>query len=405
MSQVIVIGGCGAVGSVSVRTLAESGEFDRVIIGDINMERADMLVKELGPDRVSAVEMDALDPKSIRSAIKGSDVVLNCSGPFYKYVKTILSTVIEEKINYVDVCDDVDVTGDVLAMDGAAKKAGISALIGMGSSPGVTNLLARFAADHLFDEIESVDIFHTHGGEPFEGEGVIAHRFHCMTIDIPMYLNGELKYMKFFEPDGIALREEVEFERIGLTKVYPYPHPEQVTIPKYISLKRVTNKGSVLPEEYFNLTTEMVRLGLYRKEPPLVVRGQSVVPYDFAVSYIIEQRDRILKELNFGVQRGAVLVKTQGIKEGKKLTYRFHMSSENQALGEGTGIPAALGAILMNQGKISKKGAYPPEGGVDPLNFLALSKTVFTSSGDGKSFEGFVVEKVDEDGTISHIDI
>jgi len=55
---------------------------------------------------------------------------------FYKTVKKILSTVIDLGINYVDVCDDVDVTIDILNMDEQARKAGISAVIGMGNSPG-----------------------------------------------------------------------------------------------------------------------------------------------------------------------------------------------------------------------------------------------------------------------------
>jgi hypothetical protein len=82
-----------------------------------------------------------------------------------------------------------------------------AALIGMGSSPGMTNVIARFASAALLDTTTSVDIFHTHGGEPFEGPGVIEHRFHCMSIPIPMYLDGELKYVDYFEPDGIALRQ------------------------------------------------------------------------------------------------------------------------------------------------------------------------------------------------------
>ena len=103
--------------------------------------------------------MDAENPQSIKSAIQGCDLVVNCIGPFYKTVKTILQTVIESKINYVDVCDDVDVTLEILDMDAAAKKSGITALIGMGSSPGATNILAKFAADNLLDETEAVDIF------------------------------------------------------------------------------------------------------------------------------------------------------------------------------------------------------------------------------------------------------
>ena len=73
---------------------------------------------------------------------------------------------------YVDVCDDVDVTHEISDMDEAAKRAGMTAVIGMGSSPGATNLLAKFAADNLLDETVSIDIFHAHGGEPFEGAGM-----------------------------------------------------------------------------------------------------------------------------------------------------------------------------------------------------------------------------------------
>lgn len=405
MSKVIVIGGCGAVGSVAVKTLAKHDEFSEVVIADINEDKGRQLLSEIDSKKASFTSVDAMDPKSIRTAIQGCDVVLNCSGPFYKFVKTVLKTVIQAGIDYVDVCDDVDVTEEILAMDEDAKKAGVRALIGMGSSPGVTNLLARFAADELLEEVDSIDIFHTHGGEPVEGEGVIAHRFHCMSIDVPMYLDGELKYVKFFEPDGIALQEEVEFKHIGKTRVYPYPHPEQVTIPRYIKLNRVTNKGSVLPEAYYTLTKEMCRLGLHRKDNALDVRGQKVIPYDFAIAYILEQREKILKEVDFGTQRGSVQVVAKGKSKGRNLTYKFHMSSEDQALGEGTGIPAALGAIVMNQGKITKKGVYPPEGGVNPLDFLALTQTVIQLQEKGKSFEGFVVEQIDENGKITQIDI
>jgi len=60
------------------------------------------LAKELGP-KISAVKVNAEDNESIKAAVKGCDIVLNCVGPFYKTVKKILSTVIELGINYVDV--------------------------------------------------------------------------------------------------------------------------------------------------------------------------------------------------------------------------------------------------------------------------------------------------------------
>lgn len=407
MAKVIVLGGCGAVGSVSVRTLANHPEFSEVVIADYNIDKAGDLAAKLASSKITVKKFNALDVQSVKEAVKGSDVVLNCVGPFYSTVKTVLSAVIELGINYVDICDDVDVTLEILGMDAAAKKAGIAALIGMGSSPGVTNVIARLAADTLFDVTESIDIFHTHGGEAVEGEGVIGHRFHCMSIDIPMFLEGELKYVKFFQPEGIALREKFTFPMVGETLLYPYPHPEQITIPKYIKLKRVTNKGSVLPEAYYNLTRDICGLGLHGKEP-VRVKGQSVTPEDFSTAFIIRERERILKETKFGTQRGCVTVIARGVKSGKKQEYRFHMGSQSQALGEGTGIPAAMGAIVMHQGKVSGKGVMPPEACVNPQEFIALVPEIMKSDVTSKqkgAFAGFVVEKIDEDGRVSHINI
>ena len=263
MSKVMVLGGCGAVGSVAVKTLAGQGMFSKVAIGDMNEERGKRIVSELQSDKVAFVKVDAMNSQSIKDAIKGFDIVLNCVGPFYKSVKIILNAVIESGINYIDICDDVDVTLEILNRHEDSLNAGITAVIGMGSSPGATNLLAKFASDTLLDETDSIDIFHAHGGEPFEGEGVIGHRFHCMSIDIPMYLNGELKYVKFFEEDGISLRQTFDFPVLGKgIKLYPYPHPEQVTLPLFLNVKNVTNKGTVLPDEYYQLTKELCRWGL-----------------------------------------------------------------------------------------------------------------------------------------------
>lgn len=408
MAQVIVLGGSGAVGSVAVKTLAAQDMFSSVIIGDMNMDRARSLIGEIKSDKVSAAYVDATDPGSITKAIDGSDIVLNCIGPFYLTVKTVLGAVIASRINYVDICDDVDVTLDILGMDEEAKKAGISALIGMGSSPGATNLLARLAHDTLLDETESIDIFHTHGGEAVEGEGVIAHRFHCMSIEIPMFLDGRLTYVNYFEPDGIALRQTFDFPVVGSSiPLYPYPHPEQVTLPRYLNVRSVTNKGSVLPNEYYNLTRDLCGLGLSGREP-LEVKGSTVIPYDFAVAYILRERERILKESGFKGPCGCCSVVAKGKKDGRYQEYRFHMASRSQALGEGTGIPAAMGVILMNQGKITEKGVLPPEACVDPLDFVSLISKVMKldeKKEDGDSFGGVIVESIDHTGNVTKLDI
>jgi saccharopine dehydrogenase (NAD+, L-lysine-forming) len=228
-----------------------------------------------------------------------------------------------------------------------------------------------------------------------------------MSIDIPMFLDGKLKYVRYFEEDGIALRQTFDFPVIGdAIPLYPYPHPEQLTLPKYIKVKNVTNKGSVLPIEYYQLTGELCRLGLSSEEP-LEVKGQKVIPYDFAVAYIIRERERILKETNFGQRRGAMAVVVKGKKGGVEREYRVHAVSTKTALGEGTGIPVAVAAILMQRGKVTAKGVIPPEACINPREYLELYNPLsgVEDRKGGKSVDISVyVEEVDEHGKVTEID-
>jgi saccharopine dehydrogenase (NAD+, L-lysine-forming) len=226
-------------------------------------------------------------------------------------------------------------------------------------------------------------------------------------MDIPMFLDGELKYVKYFEEDGIALRENFDFPVLGKVVVYPYSHPEQVTLPRYIKCRQVTNKGTQLPEEYSELIRDMARLGLASKDP-LEIKGQKVTPWDFTVAYIIRERDRILKETNFGPQRGCASVVVKGKKSGKYSEYRFHMASRTQAMGEGTAIPATIGSILMLEGKVSGKGVMPPEACVTPQDFIDLVPKVMRldkKKEGGESFGGVIVEHIDESGKVTKLDI
>jgi saccharopine dehydrogenase (NAD+, L-lysine-forming) len=403
MTKVLVLGGCGAVGSVAARTLVGHARIESVTIGDLREEQTRRLADELGP-KASARRVDALDAGELRAALADCDLVLNCTGPFYRFVQPVLSAAIELSKPYVDVCDDVDVTEQILGWNERARRADMTALIGMGNSPGVTNLLALLAARDLLDQTDSIDIYHAHGGEPVEGPGVIAHRFHCMSIPVPVYLDGQLVTVDFFGPDGQALQEDVDFYRLGeAIRVYPYPHPEQLTLPRTIACRRVTNKGTVLPGEYHRLTLELARLGLADREP-LEVAGQAVSPQDFAVAFLIRARERILRETRFGQQRGANKIVVRGTKAGKPQGYVFHLASQNQALGEGTGIPAAMGAILMADGKVLGPGVLPPEACVNPSDFLALLPEVMPVDSSGSGFDGVQVERIDEHGRAEPLD-
>jgi saccharopine dehydrogenase (NAD+, L-lysine-forming) len=404
MARVVVLGGCGTVGTVAVRTLAGMDDFSEIVIADINFEKAQERVAEIGGACSDAVQVDATDSQSIKNAIRGSDVVLNVCGPFYKLGPIVLRAVIEEGINYVDICDDYDATRLLFEMHEDAKKAGISALTGMGSSPGIANLLIKFCADQMLDEVDSIDVLHAHGGEPTEGAAVVAHRIHSMTSPIPMYLNGELTTVDYFGESGRALEVDEDFHCIGTYRCYPYPHPETITIPNYIKCNRVTNLGCVIPVEYYDLIRNIARLGIV-DETPVEVKGQEVVPLDFSIAYILRERERILKETNFGTQRGCLKLVVKGTLEGKPHQFNFQLASVGQSMGEGTGIPAAIGAALLQRGKITEKGVLPPEGCVNPFEFLLgmreqLKLETVTSEGSP-----LVIESIDSEGNVETVDI
>lgn len=381
MTRVTVLGGAGAVGSVAVRMLASTEVFDEIVVADANGERARALASDLASPRLRPVEMDVEDPDALRGAIDGSDVVLNCVGPFYRYGPTVLSTAAAAGIDYVDVCDDFDATQKLLAMSDELKAAGVTALIGMGSSPGVANVVARFCADNLFDAVEAVDIYHAHGGEPEEGRAVVAHRIHSMRMGVPVFLDGRFQTVGIFEESGRALEEEVEFEGVGTHPVYAYPHPETLTLPQHLpGIRRVTNLGLVLPRAYAQLIKDVVRLGITGEEP-IDVAGAAVAPVEFAISFVLSQRSRLTHEAGMAGPMGCLKVVVRGTRGGADLSYAFSMSSRGQGMGEGTGVPAALGAVLMARGKVAGPGVVPPEAGVRPADFFALLATAMGATG------------------------
>lgn len=383
-SKITVLGGVGSVGSTAVDSLTSSEAPSEIVIADIETDEAEELAEELGDERLSAVEVDADDPGSIKDAIEGSDVVLNCVGPFYEYGPKTLKAVIDSGIDYVDIADDLDATKELLGLDERAKEAGISALIGMGTSPGLANLLIKYCAENLLDEVDSIDIYHAHGGEESEGPAVIKHRIHSMSISIPVYDDGEFKEVSLFSEEGKAYEETVNFRDLGSYDVYLYPHPETITLPEYIEgVERVTNLGLVLPPKYANYIKSMVKLGLTDEEP-IDVRGKKIAPLDFAVASILSKREEFLEEAGIEGPRGCLRIDISGRnEEGEERTYVFQLSSQTQGMGKGTGIPAAVGALLMLEGKITAEGAMPPEACVDPTDALEIADEIFESDSSG----------------------
>lgn len=402
MSKVVVLGGCGGIGTVAARSLAQGGYFDEVVIADLREDAAQALAASIGIAGVTGVAVDATSHESLVSVIRGADVVLNCIGPFYRFGPPALDAAIAAGVNYVDVCDDLAPTQTMLLRDEAAKAAGISALVGMGNSPGLANVFVALCAEMLLDEVLGVDIMHIHGGEPEEGAGVIKHRIHAMTNDIPLFIDGEFVQVRQLDESGAAHIRQTDFRHVGTYPVFPYPHPETITLPKFIpGLRRATNLGVIFPLSYFSLTQDMVRVGACT-ETPIRVGNTDVIPLDFSVAHILSRRAELLAEAGIKGPAGCLKVVVEGRKDGKASTFVFQLSSTTAGAGEGTGIPAAVGVILMARGSITRKGVFPPEGGVPPLEVLLMALEI-AKRGGSAGRDAISIEHIDADGNISPV--
>lgn len=394
MARIVVLGGGGGIGGVAVRTLAALGDFDEIVVADGRGNAATAVAAELGDARLSVAVFDAASATEVRRVVEGARVVVNCVGPFYRYGPPVLDAVIGAGIDYVDVCDDLDPTLLMLERDEAARAAGVTAIIGMGNSPGLANLFARLCADDLLDTVDAVDIMHAHGGEPDEGPAVVKHRIHAMTNDVPLFVDGEFVRVRMLEASGQAYVRETDFRDVGRLPVYPYPHPETITIPRHLpGVQRVTNLGIVFPLSYFSLTMDTVRAGL-----------PDEAAVDAAVERILRERPRLLSAAGVTGPAGCLKVVVSGRKDGEPHTYVASVSSTTQGAGEGTGIPVALAATLVARDGLHAPGVSPPEAVVPVAELLALAAEVVPRLGMGSGVP-IHLEHLLPDGTSETLDL
>ncbi len=384
MGSVVVLGGAGGVGRVAVEALLHIDGTDEVVVTDLRADAAAEVVERLSDDRLRAASVDVTDTDAVVGLVEGADVVLSCVGPFYRFGPPALEAAVRAGVGYVDICDDLDATRALLDLDGAARAAGVQALVGMGSSPGIANVFVKLCAEQLLDTVTSADIMHIHGGEPSEGAAVLKHRVHAMVNDVPLFADGRFVDVRMLEASGEAFVRTEDFPGLGPHPVFPYPHPETITLPAtFPSLRRATNLGVVFPLSYFRRTQDLVRAGLGGDEP-LRVGGREVAPIDVLVAVLQRDRPRLLAEAGVTGRAGCLRVVVGGRKDGAEHTYVCTLSSSGAGAGEGTGIPAAVGAALHARGALSGgPGVHAPEAVVPVDEFLSLATDVMARIGVG----------------------
>ncbi|MEM2186099.1 MAG: saccharopine dehydrogenase NADP-binding domain-containing protein [Thermofilaceae archaeon] len=394
MVRALILGAAGAVGRACWFFLSQAGAFDELVLADKRVEELRRLVEAARVEGVTVSVVDADDRASLASLMRSADIVLNAVGPFFIYGPKILAAALEAGVDYVDVCDDLDATLQMLEMHAEAVRRGVRALVGMGSSPGLSNLIVKFAAQRLLDEIENVDILHVHGGEPYEGPAVILHRAHSMMIDIPVYLEGKLVYTSLESDFAKQFEQEFDFPGLGRVPVYLYPHPETYTLPRHLRIKgRVTNLGTVLPPQFPALIRTLVRAGLFSDEE-VEVGGARVKCRDFAVAYVLKKRGELLARHGPREPVGSLAIVVEGRRGGRRCKFTFYTTARGLGMGDATGIPLGLGGIMMVRGLIKEPGVHPPEAVIDPVELFKLARELVVTK-LGKGIPVNVVEECD----------
>jgi saccharopine dehydrogenase-like NADP-dependent oxidoreductase len=137
----LLIIGCGEQGFTVAKCLVDKADVDEVRLADVDLNRANGLAQTLKSSKVSTRRVDAGNVEEVLEVAEGIDVVVNATLP--RFDLSIMKAAINAGTNYVDMASGPPyVTDEQLAQDAIWKKAGLTALINTGISPGVTNVLS-----------------------------------------------------------------------------------------------------------------------------------------------------------------------------------------------------------------------------------------------------------------------
>ena len=233
MTRATVLGGAGDLGRYVVQTLAADPTISHVVVADMDIRAAQALAADIRGS-VSARGVDAGDEASLDDVLGDSDAVVSCVGPFYRFGVPVLRAAIRNRVDYLDICDDWEPTLEMLDLDSEAAAAGIVALIGMGASPGVSNLLAVSAAATL-DRVDKIvtawsvgadneqSVADSGGTEP---SAAVVHWMHQLTGTIRVMTDGEMS-------DVAPLQvQSVHVPGVGEGRGWTVGHPEAITLPR-----------------------------------------------------------------------------------------------------------------------------------------------------------------------------
>lgn len=284
--RILIIGGAGLMGSGTIRDLLDtmSGDIEQLIAADSSQQRLDKLTSELDDPRLTTRLLDVADPGSLEKALADCDLCINGVPTFAGFQMVIFEACLKARKAYVDYGGMGVYTVQQKAKHDAFVQAGVTAVIGLGADPGMSNVLCRAVADRL-DTVEKINLYWT-GVKLGEGEPVLNPAYTLSTIlaeyanPSQQFLEGELR-----EVPARQGQETLDLPApFGPTTFMYTQHSEPLTVP---FAQGIAEKGIkemtwrlAFPKADHEAFLALVRAGFDDYDTPVDVPGGRVKPLD-----------------------------------------------------------------------------------------------------------------------------
>jgi saccharopine dehydrogenase (NAD+, L-lysine-forming) len=386
----VLVVGAGGVGSAAIGIAARRDFFEAMVVADYDVRRAERAVAAHHDDpRFVAAQVDASSADAVAALCREHRVthVFNAVDP--RFVMPVFEGAAAAGADYLDMAMSLskphpdaphEKTGVKLGDDQFAAAEqwevdGRLALVGIGVEPGLSDVFARYAADHLFDEIDEIGI---RDGANLVVEGYeFAPSFSIWTT-IEECLNPPVVWEKdrgWFTTAPFSEPETFDFpEGIGPVECVNVEHEEVLLVPRWVDAKRVTFKYG-LGEEFISVLRTLHKIGLDRTDK-VAVGGVEVSPRDVVAACLPDPAtlgDRMTGKTCAGTW-------VTGRKDGAdRSVYLYHVVDNewsmreygSQAVVWQTAVNPVVALELLAAGTWSGAGVLGPEA-FDAVPFLDL---------------------------------
>ncbi|MCL5774221.1 MAG: saccharopine dehydrogenase NADP-binding domain-containing protein [Firmicutes bacterium] len=369
--KIVVLGGSGAMGQIIVRDLLENSNIPEIVIGELNYESAKKFASSLKNKRICAQKVDVTDKKSLLVILEGASVVINSTQ--YYFNMEVIQGALEAGVHYTDLGGLFHYTRKQLALKDEFKKKNLTAVLGSGSTPGMTNVMAAYAASKL-DTVYSAHV--KIGAVDFtKMDSPLASPYSIQTILDECTMNPMIFTKgKFQEVAPFSGKERVIFPPpVGDAEANYTLHSEVATFPLCFKDKGIREASFriAFPADFISKLKLLVDLGL-ASDKPVEMKGAKIKPRNLLIKIISDQTPQNIEPDDCDVIR----VEVSGKKDKRKVQYtmesivRPHPKWKVSAGALDTGVPASIVGIMLAEGVITKRGVLAPEECIEPLNFF-----------------------------------